>query len=96
MSFFFSESSHVAYQINGNEVKNTMQANILPSCVPSTPGWDGKVKAFFLKKVLLHINKIKERSVDNCAFKHFDLMQTPDLLGRVNRSDNEIVQISIF
>ena len=27
--FFFSESCHVAYQINRNEADNTMQANIL-------------------------------------------------------------------
>ena len=27
--FFFSESSHVAYQIYRNEAENTMQANVL-------------------------------------------------------------------
>ena len=57
--FFFSESSYVAYQINGNEVKNTMQANFLPSCVPSTPGCVGKVKAFFSEEGFVAYYQIK-------------------------------------
>ena len=32
-----TESSHVAYQINGNEAENTMQANTLPYYTPTTP-----------------------------------------------------------
>ena len=28
--FFFSENSHVAYQINGHEAENSMQANSMP------------------------------------------------------------------
>ena len=35
-------------------------------------------------------------SVEYCEFKLFDLIHTPGLLGLVNRSDNEIVQISII
>ena len=45
--FFFSESSHVACQINGNEAENTMQANTLPFYTPMTPRWGPKVKTFF-------------------------------------------------
>ena len=48
---------------------------------------------YFLKKVILHIT-LKGKKC-RTLFK-FDLMRTPDLLGRVKRSDIEIVQISIF
>ena len=34
---FISESCHVAYQSNGNEADNTMQANILPFFMPTNP-----------------------------------------------------------
>ena len=34
--FFSSESGHVAYQIEGNEVLNNMQANILVLYTPLT------------------------------------------------------------
>ena len=40
MSFFFvSENSHVAYQINGNEAENSMQAHSMPFYSPDT--WMG-------------------------------------------------------
>ena len=35
-------------------------------------------------------------SVEYCAFKLFGLIHTPHFLGWVNRTDNEIVQISIM
>ena len=45
---FFSESSHVAYQIKGNGAKSTMQAVIFcPYTHPRPLGWGQKVKAFF-------------------------------------------------
>ena len=44
---FFSESSHVACQINGNEAENTMQANTLPFYTRVTPKWGRKVRTFF-------------------------------------------------
>ena len=44
---------------------------------------------------MLHIN-YKERSLEQYASKMFDLMLTPDGLGKLKRSDIEIVQISIF
>ena len=71
-----------------------MQANILPFYKNSTPGWDQKVKTFFLKVMLNIILKL--RSVEHYAIKMFDLMHTTDLMVRVKRSDIEIVQISIF
>ena len=49
--FFLSESSHVAYQNNGNEAENTMQSNSLPFYKPTALGFGEKVKAcFYLKK----------------------------------------------
>ena len=47
---FFSESSHVAYQINGNE-------NILPSYTPWNESKGQNI--FFLKKFMLHSIKLK-------------------------------------
>ena len=44
---------------------------------------------------MLHI-KLKGKSVEQYASKMFDLMYTPDILGRVKWPDIEIVQISIF
>ena len=58
--FFYSESSHVANQINGNEAEITMQANILPFYKHSTPGWDQEVKTIFLKAMLNIILKVKK------------------------------------
>ena len=53
---FFSESSHVAYQINEDGAQSTMQAHILSLQTPSIPGVGSKVKIFFLLKVvMLHI-----------------------------------------
>ena len=37
---FFSESSHVAYQIDENGAQGTMQAHILSLHIPSTPWVD--------------------------------------------------------
>ena len=39
MSKTFSKSSHVAYQIKGNETYDNMLANSLPVHTPFTPGW---------------------------------------------------------
>ena len=51
--FFFSENSHVAYQINRNKAKNTMHANILPYYTPTNPDWVKSQNNIFLK-VMLH------------------------------------------
>ena len=53
---YFSESSHVAYQIKVDEAGSNMVANILLTDTPSTRGAGQKVKlCFFLKVVMLHI-----------------------------------------
>ena len=53
---FSSESSHVAYQIKGNEAKSTMQVHILSLYTPSVPGVLSKgLNIFFLKEVNFHI-----------------------------------------
>ena len=46
VNFFYSESSHVAGQINGNEAENTLQANILPFYTPTTSRWVKNSKHF--------------------------------------------------
>ena len=43
----FSESSHFAYQINGNGAWSTMQAHILSLHIPSTPGVESKGQNIF-------------------------------------------------
>ena len=55
-TIYFSESSHVAYQIKADNAGSNMVANILPTDTPSTQGMGSKVKLYlFLKVVLLHI-----------------------------------------
>ena len=44
---FFSESSHVAYQINENRAYSTMQAHRLSLHLPSAPGKGSKVQNIF-------------------------------------------------
>ena len=39
LTFFLVESSHVAYQIEGNGTQSNMQAHILTLHTPSTPRW---------------------------------------------------------
>ena len=53
---FFSESSHVAYQIKADDVGSNMVANILPTDTPSSLGVGSKGQTIsFLKVVMLHI-----------------------------------------
>ena len=75
--FFFSESSHVACKIKGNEAENTLQANILPFCTLTTPdGVKRSKQFFFLKKVMLHIKLKVKKCRTLCKA---DLMHTPDI-----------------
>ena len=41
-TIFFSESSHVAYQIKAEDLGSSMVANILPTDTPSTQGMGSK------------------------------------------------------
>ena len=41
-TIFFSESSHVAYQIKADDAGSDMVANILPTDIPSTQGMGSK------------------------------------------------------
>ena len=56
-TIYFSESSHVAYQIKAYYVGSNMVANIFPTDTPSTQGVGskGQTISFFLKVVMLHI-----------------------------------------
>ena len=55
-TIFFSESSHVAYQIKADSLGSNMLANILPTDTPLTQGVGSKGQTIsFLKVVMLHI-----------------------------------------
>ena len=55
-TIYFSESSHVAYQIKADDAGSNMVANILPTDTPSSQGVGSKVQTiYFLKVVMLHI-----------------------------------------
>ena len=62
---------------------------ILALLTPSTPGWDHKVNTF----LAIHT---KWKCVDRNASKTFDLTHATDLWIHIERSDIEIVHISIF
>ena len=66
-----------------------MQINILPFYTPTAPRWDQNVKTFF-SEVGHDAYYIKLKGKTCRTLCKFDLMHTPD------RSDNEIVQISIY
>ena len=79
--FFFSESSHGAYQINGNEAENTMQANILLCFIHMAPGW-GQT---FFSEVVHAAYQIQRKEVYSTfnASKLLNLMHSLDLFGWV-------------
>ena len=55
-TIYFSESSHVAYQIKADDTGSNMVANILPTDTPLTQGVGSKGQTIFLLKVvMLHI-----------------------------------------
>ena len=55
-TLYFSESSHVAYQIKADDAGSNMIANFSPTDTPSTQGWGQKVKLYlYLKVVTLNI-----------------------------------------
>ena len=55
-TIYFSESSHVAYQIKADDAGSNMVANILPTDTPSTQGVGSKGQTiYFLKVIMLHI-----------------------------------------
>ena len=59
-TIYFSESSHVAYQIKADDAGSNMVANILPTDTPFTQGVGSKGQLYLLLKVvMLHI-KLKE------------------------------------
>ena len=81
----FSEYGHVAYQIKADDAGSNMIANILPSDIPLTQGWDQKVKLYLsLKVVMLHI-KLKLTTL--AATWYFAHRYTLDPGGGVKRSN---------
>ena len=81
---FFSESSHVAYHINGNGAYSTMQAHILYLPTPSAPGMRSNGQFFFLSVVMLH-NKLKGMKLRTPCKHIFCLYTHPQPMGRVQR-----------
>ena len=45
-TIYFSESSHVAYQIKADDAGSNLVANIFPTDTPSTQGLGSKVKLY--------------------------------------------------
>ena len=82
-TFFFSESSHVTYQINWNGAKSTMQAHILSLLTPSISGVGSKGQnSFFLNVVMLHI-KLKRKNYRPAYKKKTSTLHTLLTLGQV-------------
>ena len=56
-TIYFSESSHVAYQIKADDAGSNMVANILPTDTPLTQGVGSKGQTIYLllKVDMLHI-----------------------------------------
>ena len=55
-TIYFSESSHVAYQIKADDAGSNMVANILPTDTPSTQGvWSKGQTISFSESSVLHI-----------------------------------------
>ena len=59
-TIYFSESSHVAYQIKADDAGSNMIAIILPTDIPLTQGWGQKVNLYILLKVVMLRIKLKE------------------------------------
>ena len=68
---FYSESSHVACQIYGNEAENAMQASIMPYYTPTTPRWGQKVKTFFWRSCCIKGKEVK-------SIRQIDVMYRPE------------------
>ena len=49
-TIYFSESSHVAYQIKADEAGSNMVANILPTDTPSTQGVGSKGQTIYFSE----------------------------------------------
>ena len=57
-TIYFSESSHVAYQIKADDAGSNMVANIMPTDTPSTQGMGSKGQTISFSEstvVMLHI-----------------------------------------
>ena len=54
-TIYFSESSHVAYQIKADDAGSNMVANILPTDTPLTQGVGSKGQTISCHLVMLHI-----------------------------------------
>ena len=67
-TFFFSESGHVAYQINGNITQSTVQSHILSLHTPTLDPWGGGQRSCcILKKGMEHSVSFKHLL---CPYKH--------------------------
>ena len=58
-TIYFSESSHVAYQIKADDTGSNMVANILPTDIPSTQGVGSKGQTISFSKSSHVVYQIK-------------------------------------
>ena len=67
----FSESGHVEYQIKGNDVYNSMQANIFPFDTHTQyREWYQKVWSYTLTHTLTSQVGVECQILDICSFKY--------------------------
>ena len=82
---------HITLKGNGIEYNECKYSVLI-----HTLGWGRKVIfVSFLKVVVLHIKLKRKKSRPTCKL-NIDFTHTPDLWGLVERSDIDIVQISIL
>ena len=85
-TIYFSESSHVAYQIKADGACSNMVANILPTDTPLTQGMGSKGQTIsFTDIVMLHI-KLKGLSTEHHESKCAVITHTNNPWGGVKGS----------
>ena len=85
-TIYFSESSHVAYQIKADDAGSNMVANILPADTPSTQGVGSKGQTIYFSEsshVAYQIKDLEHRAPWKQICCHYTHQQP---LGRVKRS----------
>ena len=61
-TIYFSESSHVAYQIKADDAGSNMVANILPTDTPSTQGVGSKGSSYIFNMLHTKLKAIEHRA----------------------------------
>ena len=86
-TIYFSESSHVAYQIKADDAGSNMIANILPTDTPLTQGVVSKVQTISFTESSHIAYQIKRQlSTEHHESKYAIITHTNDPWGGVKRS----------